>query len=58
MHVNQQILLAGEIRLSEPNCEMKKVSHPPLQPVDNNVVRVVCDVECDQTQVGEIPQEL
>lgn len=33
-------------------------SYPPLQPVDDDVIGIVRDVECHQTQVGEIPQEL
>lgn len=33
-------------------------SYPPLHPVDDDVVGVVGDVECYQTQVCEIPQNL
>lgn len=35
-----------------------KGSYPPLQPVDGDVVGFVGDVECRQTQVGEIPEKL
>lgn len=33
-------------------------SYPPLQPVDDNLVGFVGDVERHHTQVGEIPKEL
>lgn len=33
-------------------------SYPPLQPVDDDVVGVVGDVERHQTQVGKVPEEL
>lgn len=32
--------------------------HPPLQPVDDDVVRLVRDVQRHQTQVGEVPEQL
>lgn len=36
----------------------ESASYPPLQPVDDDVVGFVGDVERHQTQVGEIPEEL
>lgn len=32
--------------------------YPPLQPVDDDVVGIVGDVERHQTQVCEVPEEL
>lgn len=33
-------------------------SYPPLQPVDDDVIGFVGDVERHQAQVGEIPENL
>lgn len=38
--------------------KVKNLPYPPLQPVDDDVVGFVGDVERHQTQVGEIPEEL
>ena len=42
----------------QSNNQEKGDSYPPLQPVDYDVVGFVRDVECHQTEVGEIPKKL
>lgn len=46
-------ICSGHSRVKE-----RSESHPPLQPVDGHMVGLVGDVECRQTQVGEIPEQL
>lgn len=53
MDVRKIFICDGHNRVKE-----RSESHPPLQPVDGDMVGFVGDVECRQTQVGEIPEKL